>query len=183
MRVTDGEFRARVKLDTGNNTAIGYAEAPGYKDDEVSVEIERVESAAERKARIARQRERARIRRERAAAAAEQRRLDFINSAETIPYAQLQKDPSAYIGKKVKYYGRIFQIQQAGGAGIILLSVTDEGYDFWTDEIWVNYTGNVAGAEGDFLTVYGVVKGQKSFETQIGGERYVPEVREVYIEE
>ena len=61
--------------------------------------------------------------------------------------------------------------------------MTNEGYDFWTDEIWINYTGTVAGAEGDLLTVYGVVKGQKSFETQVGGERYVPEIDEVYIEE
>lgn len=180
-----GEFRVRVKLgakpDIYTFAFRGFAR--GFPTSSEEVSIERVESPAQRKARLARQRERARIRRERAAAAEEQRRLDFINSAETIPYAQLQKDPTAYVGRKVKYYGRIFQIQQEGGAGIILLSVTDEGYDFWTDEIWVNYTGNVAGAEGDFLTVYGVVRGQKSFETQIGGERYVPEIDDVYIEE
>jgi hypothetical protein len=87
------------------------------------------------------------------------------------------------VGTKVKYYGQIFQIQEDPlGGGIVLLSVTDEGYGFWTDEIWVNYNGKIQGAEEDFLTVYGIVVGSKSFETQIGGERYVPEINAKYIE-
>ena len=63
------------------------------------------------------------------------------------------------------------------------LSVTDEGYGFWTDEVWVNYNGPVQGAEEDLLTVYGIARGSKSYETQIGGERYVPKIDARYIVE
>ncbi len=66
----------------------------------------------------------------------------------------------------------------------VLLSVTDEGCDFWSDEVWIDYAGmKVAGAEGHFLTFYGTVEGQKSFETQIGGERYVPQITAEFFEE
>ncbi len=61
--------------------------------------------------------------------------------------------------------------------------MTDEGYGIWADQVWVNYDGSVQGAEDDFVTVYGVVKGSRSYETQIGGERYVPEIDARYIEE
>jgi hypothetical protein len=108
----------------------------------------------------------------------------FVASAQTIAYSQLIKSPASYTGTKVKYYGEIFQIQQAaGGGGMMLLSVTDLGYGFWTDEVWVNYDGHVAGAEGDMITIYGVVTGSKSYETQIGGERYVPEIDARYLAE
>jgi multidrug efflux pump subunit AcrA (membrane-fusion protein) len=113
----------------------------------------------------------------------EARRQTFMNACVTVPYNQLIKNPDAYAGKKVKYYGEIFQIQESGGGGMMLLSVTDLGYDMWTDEIWVDYAGHVRGAEGDKLTVYGIVLGSKSYETKIGGENYVPQIEAVYIVE
>ena len=30
----------------------------------------------------------------------------------------------------------------------MLVSVTDDGYGFWTDHIWVNYTGRVSRRRG-----------------------------------
>ncbi len=183
VKVVDGRFRHRIKLEQGVNSNEVAATAAGYDDDREVVSTYRNLTQAEIAEQKARQEARDQAEREAAAARAEAARQEFVNSAETVPYAQLQKDPSAYIGHKVVYTGQIFQIQQQGNIGFMLLSVTDEGYDFWSDEVWVNYFTKVAGAEGDQLTVYGVVKGQKSFETQIGGERYVPEIRARYIEE
>ena len=51
----------------------------------------------------------------------------------------------------------------------MLLSVTDEGYGLWTDEIWVNYFHHVASAKDDLITVYCTVIGMKTYDTQIGG--------------
>jgi hypothetical protein len=65
----------------------------------------------------------------------------------------------------------------------MLLSVTDEGYGFWDDNVWVNYEGSVAGAEEDIITIYGRMTGAKSYETQIGGQTYVPRMQAKYIEE
>jgi hypothetical protein len=124
-----------------------------------------------------------RLSREEIAQKQEERRQAFINSATTIPYNQLIKNPDAYAGTRVKYYGEILQIQEEFGRGFMLLYVTDLGYDIWSDQVWVNYDGHVRGAQGDKLTIYGTVVGTKSYETQIGGETYVPEIDAIYIVE
>jgi hypothetical protein len=61
------------------------------------------------------------------------------------------------------------------------VSVTNEGYDVWDDNVWVDYTGHFPQGEGDLITIYGTVTGSKSYETQIGGETYVPRVKAKYI--
>jgi hypothetical protein len=177
-----GHFRARFEIGdlppepgSFDDTHIVQVEAaaPGYNRTRREYQVTRELSVAEQRAR----REAARARRA-------QRKQEFMASAQTIDYDQLAKSPEKYAGTKVKYYGQIFQIQEDPlGGGIVLLSVTDEGYGFWTDEIWANYNGKVQGAEEDFLTVYGTVLGSKSFETQIGGERFVSEINAKYIEE
>jgi colicin import membrane protein len=53
-KVVDGRFRVRVKLARGDNAAIVYAESAAGAEAEEQVEITRIESAAERRARIAR---------------------------------------------------------------------------------------------------------------------------------
>ena len=63
------------------------------------------------------------------------------------------------------------------------MSVTNEGYDFWDDNVWIDYDGEIESAKDDIITIYGTVTGSKSYETQIGGETYVPQIRAKYIEE
>jgi hypothetical protein len=110
-------------------------------------------------------------------------RDQFIASTTTIPYNQLEKNPKRYKGTKVAYRGQIFQIQEDGGSTWMLLSVTDEGYGFWDDNVWVEYDGTIDGAEEDVITVYGTITGEQSYETQIGGETYVPKMHARYVGE
>ena len=106
----------------------------------------------------------------------------FREEATTIDYDQLIKNPYRYIGEKVVYTGQIFQIQEGAGS-FMLLSVTDEGYGFWTDEIWIAGFGGVESAEEDIITVYGTVAGAEEYETAIGGSNYVPRIKAKYIDE
>jgi hypothetical protein len=108
---------------------------------------------------------------------------NYKASAQSIPYKQLDKSTDPYVGSKVTYRGQIFQIQSSGNTNVILLSVTDEGYGFWDDNIWVDYQGKVNGAEDDIITVWGTITGTKSYETQAGGETYVPRMRAKYLAE
>jgi hypothetical protein len=107
----------------------------------------------------------------------------FREEATTIDYAQLIKNPERFRGEKVVYTGQIFQIQEEAGYGIMLLSVTDEGYGFWTDEIWVNFEDPVDAAEEDIVTVYGKLTGSEEYETRIGGTNYVPRMNAKYVDE
>jgi hypothetical protein len=191
VRLSNGHFRYRVRLKKGENI-FSVSAAVGDSQDDQNVTITRTLTAAERRAAEARRRRLAAIEAERARQRkiqAEQRRLqakqNFINAAQTIPYNQLDKSPEKYSGTKVKYTGQIFQIQEDpyGGGGNMLLSVTDEGYGLWDDNVWVDYSGSIKSAEKDIITVYGVVKGSKSYDTQIGGSTYVPQVKARYIEE
>ena len=164
-RAKGGVNSITVSLKRGKNEFTIVAKKAGYDAAVATLTVRRKLSAAELAAQAARERE------------------EFIASAKAIPYGELIKDPERYAGQKVKYYGEILQIQESDGVGIMLLYVTDLGYDIWTDQIWVDYLGHVKGVEGDQLTVYGLVTGTKSYETQIGGETYVPEVLAVYIDE
>ena len=92
------------------------------------------------------------------------------------------KNPDKYAGDKVCYLGPIFQIQEGdGGGGIMLLAVTDQGYGVWDDNIWVDYDRPIRSAADDHIRVCGTVTGSKSYETQAGGETFVPQVKARYI--
>jgi hypothetical protein len=165
VTATAGRFAVDVPLDRGRNVVWVTGRKPGFRDRGARFVITRRLSTAEIAAEQARARQ------------------AFIDGTVSIPYNQLIKDPDSHTGTNVRYYGEILQIQESEGYGMMLLYVTDAGYDIWSDQIWVNYEGRVRGAEGDKLTVYGTVVGSKSYETQIGGETYVPEVDAKYITE
>jgi hypothetical protein len=197
-----GQFRERLRLNVGSNPIDVAAKAPGRTGDTAPLVVERRLTAAE----IAAARERAAQRRQAALDRAAQRRqaaLDraahrrelarqrqlqakqnFIAAAQTIPYNQLNKSADSYLDTKVKYTGQVFQIQEDpyGGGGNMLLSVTDQGYGIWDDHVWVDYHSHIAAAENDVITIYGVVKGSKTYDTQIGGQTYVPQIDARYIE-
>jgi predicted nucleic acid-binding Zn-ribbon protein len=106
----------------------------------------------------------------------------FREEATTVDYKQLIKNPNAYKGEMVVYTGQVFQIQEEGGFGVMLLSVTDEGYGFWTDNIWVEFDEPTEAAEEDIVTVYGKITGSEEYETQIGGSTYVPRMKAKYFD-
>jgi hypothetical protein len=174
VHVHGHRFTASVRIHgRGAHDVKVHATKVGWRSTETSFSVTRDLSAAE----LAAIAERRRLRAEAAEAA-------FKAEAVTIPYNQLHKDAAAYRGKRVVYRGQIFQIQeQEGLGGIMLLSVTDEGFGLWDDNIWVDYNDSIKSAENDVVTVYGVVRGSKSYQTQIGGETYVPRVAARYIDE
>lgn len=108
----------------------------------------------------------------------------FRASTQSIPYAQLIKDSTPYIGNHVVFHGQVFQIQQSGNSGgILLLSVTDDGTGVWTDNVWVDYHQSLHAVTGDLITVYGTVTGTKSYDTQAGGATYVPQMDARYVDD
>ena len=165
-KVSRGKFTMPVTLSKkGENVFRVVASAKGHKRDSAITSITRELTSAER------------------AAIEAQKVADFKASATSLDYDQLLKNPERYRGERAVYTGQIFQIQEGYGGGLMLLSVTNEGYGFWDDNIWVDYDGSIDSAEDDIVTVYGTMKGSKSYETQIGGETYVPRMKMRYIEE
>lgn len=166
------KFSKPVKLHHGQNSVSVRVRKRGMISADRTVHVSRKFSRAEKDARAAAR-----------AAAKIQAVTDYKNGAQSIDYDQLHKNADNYSGTKVKFTGQIMQIQESYGGGMMLLSVTDEGYGFWTDNVWVDYDESIQSAEDDVITVYGEITGSKSYETQIGGETYVPQMRAKYIEE
>jgi len=104
-------------------------------------------------------------------------------TARKIPYKQLAKDPDRYAGEAVTYRGQVLQVQESGGSGFMLLSVTRDEYGVWDDEVYVNYDESTSAAEEDVVKIYGTVTGGIDYDTQIGGSNYVPEIQATTIEE
>jgi hypothetical protein len=117
------------------------------------------------------------------AAAQAAKKQNFMASAGTFPYNQLLAHPSRFEGKRAKFYGEIFQVEEDGDSTVILLSVTDQGYGFWDDHVWITYDGQINGAEGDKLTAWGTLTGTESYDTQAGGNTTVPRMHAKYIAE
>ncbi len=173
VTVNRGRFGRTVPLQRGQNTIVVRASKRGMNPTQIKFSVTRKLTSAELAAIAARKQ-----------AAIVARIANFKNNATTIPYNQLNKNSDRYKGKRVKYTGQILQIQEeTGSGGFMLLSVTDLGYGIYDDNIWVDYDKSIRSAEEDVVTVYGTITGSKSYETQIGGETYVPRMRMRYIDE
>jgi hypothetical protein len=189
VSIVNGKWAKRVPLDVGRNT-VKVGTAVDGNETSTTFVVTRKQTAAERaaarvRAEKAAVRLRAQLARERAEAAAARaaKEANFKSSAVAIPYNQLLKDPDSYSGKHVAYSGEIFQIQQSGDSGFMLVSTTCDDYDFCSDEIYVKYSGvRVRGAKGDKVTLYGTAKGGYEYDTQGGGTNYVPQVNAKYID-
>ena len=172
VKTRGGRFRRAVELAFGENTIYITAKGDDDKTQIQTVTVHRTRTAVEiAQARAARK------------AAAEAKLAAVRSSAQALPFKQLNKNPDRFEGTKVTYQGKIFQIFEEGGKTIMLLSVTDEGYDFWTDEVYVTYNGTIDSVEDDIVTIFGTVTGSESYDTKIGGSNTTPAIRATIIDE
>lgn len=102
---------------------------------------------------------------------------DFKANCSSIDYAQLEKDPDKYRGQNAVFSGKIFQIQESNGKGMILLSTGE----YNSDLVYVDYNGANDFVENDQVTIYGVLKGDKSYNARIGTNN-LPYMEGKYIE-
>ncbi|MFH1181386.1 MAG: hypothetical protein V1702_00340 [Candidatus Woesearchaeota archaeon] len=98
-------------------------------------------------------------------------------NAKNVNYDDLFRNNENYVGDLVYYRGEVTQI----GDGYMRLSVTKEDF-FWTDVIFVDYSGSDRYLEGDIIDLWGQVKGLYSYAAIFGNEVTVPEVDSLYVE-
>ncbi len=119
----------------------------------------------------------------------------YKSSCRTVAYKVINKDADRLKGRKYKITRQVFQIQDAGAGQYwegypgeleprtsILLSVTNEGYGFWDDNVAVAYEGRLKNVyENDIITVYGTCIGQYSYESIAGYNMTVPAIEAEYV--
>lgn len=105
-------------------------------------------------------------------------------SAASIPYNQLIKDPGSLAGRVVTYTGQVFQYDSNTTTSHLIVSITDGGYGFWSDNIWIDL--DPATGQSVFnktvIRFWGTVVGPYSYTTTSNGSITIPEVQLRYLE-
>jgi len=119
----------------------------------------------------------------------------YKKASRHITYPVLNKDASSLVGKHFKIKGQVFQIDDAGPGmyvsglpdgiepqTLMQLSMTNDGYGFWSDEVAVAYAGTLPKVyERNIVTVYGVCAGQYNYTSVAGYEMTVPLIVARYV--
>lgn len=98
-------------------------------------------------------------------------------------YAELSKNANKFKGMKVKYTGKVEQIQENDNTGkLLVLDVTDLGFGFWKDAIWVSYDKGTNIIQGDIINVYGILSGVYTYTSEANYNISIPSIDGAVIE-
>lgn len=96
---------------------------------------------------------------------------------ESIPYRSIARTPDDYVGKKVKFSGRVVQVLEGDSDPVNLRVATSGNYD---DVVFVIYDqeimGNTHVLEDDNITFYGDCLGTVTYKSTMGGNITIPAV-------
>lgn len=108
---------------------------------------------------------------------------NYMAKCKSISYKELARNPKKYEGQMIKFTGKVFQVQE-GLINMYMISVTNKGYGYYDDNVYVNYFSlddETRVLEDDIVTFYGTFKGLKTYTTVRGDSRTIPEVTAKYI--
>jgi hypothetical protein len=105
-------------------------------------------------------------------------------SAASVSYGQLSKDPESFKGRVVTFDGQIFQYDSATTTSNFLVSVTNSGYGFWTDNVWADVSPAITShvCKGTVIRFWGDVVGPYTYTTTLNGHITLPEIRIQYLD-
>jgi len=142
-------------------------------------QAEEAKVAAEAKAKADAE---AKVAAEKAAAAAKITTLK--NEAQSIPYKDLARNPDNYKGKKVKYTGKVIQVQEEGKNVGLRVNVTKGAYGY-DDTMFVMYDKGIVNGrvlEDDIISFWGTSAGLLTYKTVMGAEMTIPQAMAQIVE-
>lgn len=92
-----------------------------------------------------------------------------------VTYDQLARTPDDFMGKKVKFYGKVVQVIEGGDSVQIRLAVNDN-YDTILLGEYSSDTVTSRVLEDDYITIYGTSVGTISYKSTMGGTITIPGV-------
>ncbi|EDZ57562.1 hypothetical protein ACS47_16205 [Bacillus cereus] len=105
------------------------------------------------------------------------KRDQFVKQCLDISYKELKKKPEEYEGEKIHLFGKIYNIQEVNGKTIISLSTAHVNGEYIGDEAFILISIETSLDEGDYIDVYGEMKGNYSKNQQfitkyLNGKQY-----------
>lgn len=114
---------------------------------------------------------------EKAAEEARQKAAEAAKGYETgITYNQLARTPNDYIGKKVKFKGKVVQVLEGTTETQIRLAVNGDYDSILYCSVPKAKTANTRILENDYITVMGISMGLLSYKSTMGGTITIPSV-------
>lgn len=106
---------------------------------------------------------------------------EIKSQAKTVSYDALARNTESYQGSIVYYRGEVAQVQESGGSRAVLrVNVTRDGR-WWSDTVWVNYTGERL-LNDDIIDLWGTVKGRRTYRAVLGNSITIPEIDALLVE-
>ena len=111
---------------------------------------------------------------------------EYKEKCKTYSYKKIARNPNKYIGKRMKFKGKVIQVQEGWFKSVTLrVNVTKGEYGFWDDTIWVDYTykddNESKILDDDIITIYGEFKGTESYTSVLGSKVTIPKIEAKYI--
>jgi hypothetical protein len=98
--------------------------------------------------------------------------------AATLSYDDLFRNNETHVGKSVGFVGQVLQVIDGGeGKYQLRVNVTNSGF-FWTDTVFVRYSGSRL-LENDIIEFVGVVRGLLTYDAILGNKVTIPDVEAV----
>lgn len=113
---------------------------------------------------------------------------DYKAQCAAIPYNDIARNPDDYTGQKAMFKGQVVQVQEGfwGNDVVLRINVSQNEYGFWDDTIYVDYQKKKDNEsrilEEDIVTVYGEIKGIKTYTAILGNQITIPHIKAKYIE-
>lgn len=108
---------------------------------------------------------------------------EYKAAAATIPFLDLARNPESFKSKSVTYTGKVIQTLESGNKVELRINVTKEQYG-WQDTVYVNFRkaqGEDRILENDIITLWGDVKGLKTYKSVLNSSVTLPEIEAKYI--
>lgn len=111
----------------------------------------------------------------------------FILKCQDISYELLARQPDAYKGTKVHFYGEVYQVMEEEDyvfLGIMGFNPSSGQYGSFTDDIVGYYTyqeGESKLLEGDRVDIYGIYEGTRKYDKVVGATKSVPTITIKYL--
>lgn len=109
---------------------------------------------------------------------------DYIASAKTYDYKDLERDPDKHKGEIAVFQGKVIQVSESILDNVVYRVNINNTEDKWSDTIYVTYKrpeGEARILEDDMVTIYGDLEGIETYTSVLGGKISIPSIKAKYI--
>lgn len=116
---------------------------------------------------------------------AEEIKANYIKKCGTYTYKDIARNPGAYKGEYAKFSGKVIQVMQQDYFGLLAYVLRVNVNGTYSDTLYVTYFASEDDPrilDGDRITMYGKLDGEKTYETVRGDSVTIPQFNAEYID-